>query len=204
MCYGCASAWDSASDHHEEAVIIKDATSLLAAVASTLSAIFAAFAFYYSRRRDRQTWVRTALESAFVDFLTASHDMREACKHIARLGLGGSSRKSAETWFEIANQAHDTMMKAVTRFRVLASNRTADTALELHEHNDLDLKFLKEGKFQEFLDTRDSRSKSFYADRDRFLDEAQQVLELHPRWLRRVRVLRSRLRRSSKTVRQLA
>jgi hypothetical protein len=58
------------------------------------------------------------------------HDMREACKHIARLGLGGSSRKSEGNLVRDRHQAHDTMMKSVTRFRVLASDRTADTALK--------------------------------------------------------------------------
>jgi hypothetical protein len=98
-------------------------TTALSAGAASVAAVLSAINLRYSACRDRLTWVRSALENAFVDFLTASYSAREACREIATLRQGRGSRMDEAEWRSIAETAHDTMMKCATRSRVLAQAR---------------------------------------------------------------------------------
>ena len=115
--------------------------------------------------------------TTFVDSLTASYSAREACREIATLRQGRGSRLDEAEWRSIAEAAHDTTMSCATRFRVLASDETAEVALALHEHNDQDMELLDlDDNGATYLASRKERSALFNEDRDRFVTEARHVL----------------------------
>jgi hypothetical protein len=181
-------------------------TALGALAAAAVSIV----ALYYSLRKDRRSWSRSALEQAFVDFLTASYDHRDACKNLALLAPQAFPRSQGlkyqqwldrtadyERWRAAADASHETMVQAATRFRVLASDVTAQIALDLHENNDHDWELLEAGNLEQFNRTKDERREAFIWDRDRFVQEAQMILEIStPRRLRQLtRRRRARARR---------
>ena len=81
-------------------------------------------------------------------------------------------------------------MKAVTRIRVLASDRMAELALGLHERTEIEVALFKESKYDEFVDGRAERIAAFHVDRDVFIDEAQRLLGIREALEARLRLRR--------------
>jgi hypothetical protein len=152
-----------------------DLATFLSAGAASLAVVLGVANLYFSGRREHLNWVRSALEAAVVEFLTASYDHFAACKQLARLQQGKPSSRTEQEVREVADRAHTVMMNCITRFRVLVSDDMAEAAIRLHEHNDKDMKMINAGDGAKFLRER-KRHLVFDTDRDLFIGTAQRVL----------------------------
>ena len=156
--------------------------AILSATAATVAAVLAGLNLWLTGRRQRVSWARSALESAFVDFLTAVYDAKRASREIGRLKDGGVSHKTEADWRADLEAYHDVMMQCVTRFRVLASDDMAETAIALHQYMDDGVKLLENTdtttNTKEFWDFRESTHDLFVADRDLFVKNAKVFLAL--------------------------
>ena len=124
-----------------------------------------------------------SIGAPFVDFLTAHYDHWDACNGVIRLHSGLFGHSSEADLVSTAREADTTMMRCVTRFRVLASPHMAKTALALRRFNDDDLdaieKALMEGGYVETLmATREAIDRDREQARDTFVDQARQVLRI--------------------------
>ncbi len=90
-------------------------TTLASVVIAALAVLVAALSLRETSRAANVTWTRTALETAFVDFLTASYNHRGACRHLAQLRLGQPSRRTEAEWESSLSQSHETMLDNLSR-----------------------------------------------------------------------------------------
>jgi hypothetical protein len=150
--------------------------SLISAVAATLAAIFAGINLRLTARREHLSWVRSALEGAFVDFLTASFNHKNACNQMASLAMGERGRRSSAEWQEVADKNHHIMMDCLTRFRVLAGDDMAELALAVQAHNEKAMQLIWDGEFDLYEATRRERRAAFGRDQARFSTRARQLL----------------------------
>lgn len=151
----------------------------VAAIAAVVAAVLTAVNLWVTGRREQRTWVRTALEGAFVDLITASYHHRDACRLIVESHQQGRSTPGTDNqWHAEAAEARRLMLDCVSRLRVLASNETANLAQRLIQHNELDMELIKAGKFDEFKNTRPNRKNAFNADRDNFTERAVRLLDI--------------------------
>jgi hypothetical protein len=168
-----------------------DVLALFSAGAAASAAVLSGLTLYLSGRREHLKWARSALEEAFVKFLTASYAHRVACRDLARLqeaGRAGDSGRSAQpsnsedALRATAAQAHRVMMECVTRFRVLAGDTIAEAALALHEFNDQDMELVNQsGGAAELLAKGHVPGDPFSLQRDVLIRKAQEVLGISPR-----------------------
>jgi hypothetical protein len=173
-----------------ERMSVQQWATLASAAAATIAAILAGVNLRLTGRREHLGWVRSALEATFVDFLTASYDHLAASRETVKLRRGGESRRTEGEWRRAAEEANDVMMKAVTRIRVLASDRMAELALGLRDRTELEVALFKEQKYDEFVGGRPERIAAFHADRDVFIDEAQRLLGIREASEARLRLRR--------------
>ena len=145
-----------------ERMSVQQWATLASAAAASIAAILAGINLRLTGRREHLSWVRSALEATFVDFLTASYDHLAASRETVRLRQGCESRRTEEEWRQTASAAYEVMMKAVTRIRVLASDRMAELALGLHERTEIEVALFKESKYDEFVDGRAKRIAAFH------------------------------------------
>jgi hypothetical protein len=104
--------------------------TLLSAIAASIAAILTLVNLWLTGRREGLAWKRAALETAFVDFLTAAYANRQAAKEIAALDENRWSFRTRDEWVRQADASHETMLGCATRLRILASDDMAETALE--------------------------------------------------------------------------
>jgi hypothetical protein len=150
----------------------------VAAIGAVIAAALAAINLVITGRRENLSWVRSALEGAFVDFLTASYNQRGASKHLFALMRGSPSRHTEAEWRNIAIEAHEAMLDGITRLRVLASDDTAELAWEVMRQADLDIELIYQGKFDEYEATIDERRDEFLRVRDLFTARARKLLRI--------------------------
>ena len=151
----------------------------LAAIAAVVAAVLTAVNLWVTGRREQRTWVRAALEGAFVDLLTASYHHRDACRLIVESHQQGMSTQDTDKqWHAEAAEARRVMLDCVSRLRVMASNETANLAQRVIQHNEYDMELIKAGKFDEFQTTRPERKNAFNTDRDKFTDRAVRLLDI--------------------------
>ena len=144
---------------------------------AAIAAVFSGVNLYVAGRREDRSWVRAALEGAFVDFLTACYDERGACSHMVRLGVEGkTSRRTEEEWQAIANEAHEVALDCLTRLRVLASDDTADLARRLMRHTDKSSELARQQDFVGLKSALKESTGPFTRDRDLFTARARQLL----------------------------
>src|SRR5664279_4063169 len=96
--------------------------TLLSAVAASTAAVLAGLNLWLTGRRSQVSWARSALEEAFVDFLTAFCDHKVCAREIANLKVNRSSHKTETECQLRAEEPHDVMMNCVTRCRMLAAD----------------------------------------------------------------------------------
>lgn len=155
------------------------AGQLVTGAGAVLAAIFAGLTLWQSKRHEQTRWTRAALESTFVDFVTAWYDSVNACKQIAMIHVGLVSHKSEAEWLQESRHADAVMMKAITRLRVLSSDEVAELARDLNSRNEIELDLIARGCYDELLgDKRKARNAAYVAIRDRFIDEAQRRLSI--------------------------
>ncbi len=151
----------------------------VAAIAAVIAAVLTAVNLWVTGRREQRTWVRSALESAFVDLLTASYHHRDACRLIVESHQGGIlTQDTDKQWHAEAAEARRVMLDCVSRLRVLASSETANLAQRVIQHNEYDMELIQAGRFEEFQTTRSERKNAFNADRDKFTDRAVRLLDI--------------------------
>ena len=155
--------------------------AFLSAGAASIAAVLAGINLWATGRREQLTWVRSALEASFVDFLTACYDHISAAREIANLRDGKRSHRTEDQWRLAAEEYHQTTMNCITRFRVLASDEMATTAITLHQHLDDAMDLLDLGDTSPFKDTRNQRQSQFDHDRDVFVSMARGFLNLKSR-----------------------
>lgn len=104
--------------------------SLVSAITASVAAALTGVNLWLTGRRADLQWSRSALEAAFVDFLTASYNHRDTCNRIAALG---NTVRSTEEFVELVEATQNTMLNCITRIRVLAGDRMAGLASDLHD-----------------------------------------------------------------------
>ncbi len=159
----------------------------VSAGAASLAALLAGINLWLTGKRADISWRRSALEHAFVDFLTAHYDHWDACNGVIRSHSGLSGHSSEADLVSTAREADTTMMRCVTRFRVLASPQMAKTALALRRFNDDDLDAIESGSIKALIEdghvetsmaTREAIDREREQARDTFVDQARQVLRI--------------------------
>lgn len=148
----------------------------LSAGAATLAAVLTALNLWLTGRRAHVAWTRSALEHAFVDFLTAHYDHWDACSDVTRLMSGKHTHHTEDQLLERAREADSQMMRCITRFRVLASPTLAKTALELRRFNATDFQAIEEGDLESLVAARATAAHGRKTARDNFVTSSQAVL----------------------------
>src|SRR3712207_2779372 len=106
-----------------ECMSVHQWATVASAAAATAAAVLAGVNLRLTGRREHLSWMRSALEATFVDFLSASYDHRAASRETVKVRRGGESAGSDAEWRQVAVEANDIMMKAIARGRELASDR---------------------------------------------------------------------------------
>jgi hypothetical protein len=177
----------------------------VAAIAAVIAAVLTAVNLILTGKREQQTWVRSALESAFVDFLTASYNHKDACKRIVALrsaGRGDSARSlesprrllrvrpalhgqpesqsdAEEAAWSSIDEARQAMLDCISKLRVLSSDATAELARAVLQRNYEDVALIRSGDYKSFEESRAERKAAFAVSRKMFTDEAQRLLRVN-------------------------
>lgn len=121
---------------------------LLAAVASTLAAIFTGLTLFLSGRRERRKWIRESLLAAEIQFLDAS--FRYPAKRIYQLRRDGlSSSEAHEAFFPFYDDIHEVQNNALTQLRILAEDKVVRAAERLHAADEVLSRELLDGELPE-------------------------------------------------------
>jgi hypothetical protein len=157
-----------------------DWATLLSAIAASIAAILTLLNLWFTGRREGLAWKRAALETAFVDFLTAAYANRQAAKEIAALDENRWSFRTRDEWVRQADRSHEMMLGCATRLRILASDDMAESALDIHSllDDELEQLFRTPGNTTDFRATRTENLRSFRTKRDAYVRKARQVLRI--------------------------
>jgi len=116
---------------------VSNPATIVSAVAAAVAAVLAGWNLYLSGRREHVRWARDALVDTFVDFLTASYDHKDVCRRLLRSAPGAGTAGASQVLLDRAQDAHDQMMRCITRLRMLTTEDAVEAALRLHEYDDL-------------------------------------------------------------------
>lgn len=158
--------------------VCMNSATILSAVAAALAAVFAGLNLYLSGRREHVHWARDALVDTFVDFLTASYDHKFACRRLLRAAREPGTAGVSPALLEQAQQAHDQMMRCVSRLRMLTTEEVVEAALRLHEYNDLHYELATRPGEPPSCEEEREALLPFDADRDRLVRAAKRVLSI--------------------------
>ena len=149
-----------------------DPTQVLSAAAACLAAALAGINLYVSGRRERMRWSRDALVEVFVSFLSISFDRTSMCRSLVRRRLGEAPPEELEALTERILDLHWDHNTALTRLRVLASDRVVEAAVALHAEDDAFVDLAERTK----RELGEEDLEAVRAARDRFIAAAKKNL----------------------------
>ena len=152
--------------------------TIVSAVAAAVAAVLAGWNLYLSGRREHVRWARDALVDTFVDFLTASYDHKDVCRRLLRSAPGAGTAGASQVLLDRAQDAHDQMMRCITRLRMLTTEDAVEAALRLHEYDDLHYELATRAGTPAAPEEVRQVLAGFDADRDRLVRAAKRVLSI--------------------------
>jgi hypothetical protein len=107
------------------------APELVGAIAASAAAVLSGITLWFTAHRDERRWRRDALVDTLVQLLDASFALPDTVAFEAR-----RTGKDLESVRDAARVAHDQLVSALTRLRVLASTTVVEKAEALHSMDD--------------------------------------------------------------------